>query len=80
MKLVALFSPEHGIEGVVDSKLKSGTDLATGLPIYSLYGDTMRPTPEMLRGVDALVFDIQDAGVRFYTYITTTVPILSAAM
>jgi uncharacterized protein YbbC (DUF1343 family)/CubicO group peptidase (beta-lactamase class C family) len=71
VKLVALFSPEHGIEGVVDSKLKSGTDLATGLPIYSLYGDTMRPTPEMLRGVDALVFDIQDAGVRFYTYITT---------
>ena len=71
VKLVALFSPEHGIEGVADARLKSTTDAATGLPIYSLYGDTMRPTADMLRGVDALVFDVQDAGVRFYTYITT---------
>ncbi|MGA8230073.1 MAG: exo-beta-N-acetylmuramidase NamZ domain-containing protein [Candidatus Acidiferrales bacterium] len=68
VKLVALFSPEHGIEGLADSQLKSSTDAATGLPVYSLYSDTRRPTPEMLRGVDALVFDIQDAGVRFYTY------------
>jgi uncharacterized protein YbbC (DUF1343 family)/CubicO group peptidase (beta-lactamase class C family) len=71
VKLVALFSPEHGIEGLADSRVKSGTDAATGLPVYSLYSDTNRPTPEMLQGVDAVAFDIQDAGVRFYTFITT---------
>jgi uncharacterized protein YbbC (DUF1343 family)/CubicO group peptidase (beta-lactamase class C family) len=71
VQLVALFSPEHGIAGRADDKVASGTDPATGLPIHSLYGDTRRPTDEMLRGVDVLVFDIQDAGVRFYTYITT---------
>jgi len=69
--LVAIFSPEHGIAGREESKVASTADPATGLPVYSLYGDTRRPTDEMLRGVDALVFDIQDAGVRFYTYITT---------
>jgi uncharacterized protein YbbC (DUF1343 family) len=79
VKLVALYSPEHGIEGVADSKLKSTTDPATGLPVYSLYSDTMRPTPEMLRGVDALAFDVQDAGVRFYTYITTMAYCMEAA-
>ena len=71
VKLVALFSPEHGIRGAVDERVSSTTDEATGLPIYSLYGETERPTDAMLDGVDALVFDIQDAGVRFYTYITT---------
>ncbi len=71
VKLVALFSPEHGIRGVVDERVPSTTDAATGLPIYSLYGDTLRPTDAMLAGIDTLVFDIQDAGVRFYTYITT---------
>ena len=71
VKLVALFSPEHGIAGRAEDKVSSSTDPATGLPIYSLYGDTRRPADEMLRGIDALVFDIQDAGVRFYTYITT---------
>lgn len=71
VQLVALFSPEHGIRGTADEKVASGVDEATGLPIHSLYGDTRRPTAEMLRGLDALVFDIQDAGVRFYTYITT---------
>jgi uncharacterized protein YbbC (DUF1343 family) len=71
VKLVALFSPEHGIRGVVDERVPSSTDQATGLPIYSLYGDDVRPTDPMLAGLDALVFDIQDAGVRFYTYITT---------
>ncbi|MBI3405545.1 MAG: serine hydrolase, partial [Acidobacteria bacterium] len=67
VKLVALFSPEHGIAGREDSKVASDKDAATGLVINSLYGDTRRPTDEMLKGVDALVFDIQDAGVRFYT-------------
>jgi uncharacterized protein YbbC (DUF1343 family) len=71
VKLVALFAPEHGITGTVESSVPPGDDAATGLPIYNLYGDTLRPTDTMLRGVDALVFDIQDAGVRFYTYITT---------
>jgi uncharacterized protein YbbC (DUF1343 family) len=71
VKLVALFSPEHGIEGKVDATVGNATDSATGLPIYSLYGDTKRPTDQMLRGIDALVFDVQGAGVRFYTFITT---------
>jgi uncharacterized protein YbbC (DUF1343 family) len=71
VKLVALFSPEHGIEGKVDATVGNATDAATDLPIYSLYGDTKRPTDQMLQGIDALVFDIQGAGVRFYTFITT---------
>jgi uncharacterized protein YbbC (DUF1343 family) len=70
-KLVALFSPEHGIRGVMDEKVVSAVDEATDLPIYSLYGATLRPTPEMLRGVEVLVYDIQDVGARFYTYSTT---------
>ena len=71
VKLAALFSPEHGIRGSSDARFSSATDQATGLPIYSLYGETERPTDAMLAGLDALVFDIQDAGVRFYTYVTT---------
>jgi uncharacterized protein YbbC (DUF1343 family) len=71
VKLVALFSPEHGIRGIVDERVASTTDAATGLPVYSLYGDDVRPTDAMLAGLDALIFDIQDAGVRFYTYVTT---------
>jgi uncharacterized protein YbbC (DUF1343 family)/CubicO group peptidase (beta-lactamase class C family) len=71
VKLVALFSPEHGIAGKENDKVSLGKDAATGLPVYSLYGEAQRPSEEMLRGIDALVFDIQDAGVRFYTYTTT---------
>lgn len=71
VKLVALFSPEHGIAGRADSSVSNATDAKTGLTIYSLYGGTRRPTPEMLANLDALVFDIQDAGVRFYTFTTT---------
>ncbi len=70
-RLVALFSPEHGIRGTMDSKVSSSADEATGLPIHSLYGDTRRPSAEMLKGMDALVYDIQDVGARFYTYSTT---------
>ena len=69
--VVALFSPEHGLAGRNDEKVASSKDTATGLPIYSLYDENRRPTEEMLRGIDALVFDIQDAGVRFYTYTAT---------
>jgi uncharacterized protein YbbC (DUF1343 family)/CubicO group peptidase (beta-lactamase class C family) len=71
VKLVALFAPEHGIRGLADDKVSDSKDEQTGLPIYSLYGETRRPKPEQLKDLDALVFDIQDVGVRFYTYIST---------
>jgi len=71
LQVVALFSPEHGLAGRNNEKVSSSKDPTTGLPIYSLYGETRRPTDEMLQGIDALVFDIQDAGVRFYTYTVT---------
>ncbi|MCS6818233.1 MAG: DUF1343 domain-containing protein [Blastocatellia bacterium] len=69
--LVALFSPEHGLRGQADEPVGDAVDEKTGLPVYSLYGPRQRPTAEMLRGLDTLVFDIQDIGARFYTYITT---------
>jgi uncharacterized protein YbbC (DUF1343 family) len=70
--IAALFSPEHGFAGAEDREGIGDTTVpATGIRVYSLYGKTLRPTPEMLRGLDALVFDIQDIGVRFYTYETT---------
>jgi uncharacterized protein YbbC (DUF1343 family) len=71
VQLVALFSPEHGLAGRNNENVASSKDPTTGLPVYSLYGETRRPTDEMLKGIDALVFDIQDAGVRFYTYTVT---------
>ncbi len=79
VNLIAIFSPEHGIAGVADASVSNQADAPTGLPIYSLYGATRRPTSEMLRGIDTLVFDIQDAGVRFYTYITTMAYSMEAA-
>jgi len=69
--VVRLLSPEHGLYGKLDEKVGNSTDAKTGLPVFSLYGSTVRPTPEMLEGVDALVYDIQDVGARFYTYIST---------
>ena len=73
VRLVALFGPEHGVRGDVSAgqAIASSTDPVTGVPVYSLYGRTKKPTPEMLRDVDVLVYDIQDIGVRSYTYITT---------
>jgi uncharacterized protein YbbC (DUF1343 family) len=79
VKLVAIFSPEHGIAGKLDAKVANETDAATGLPVYSLYGDTRTPTDDMLKGIDALVFDMQDAGVRFYTFTSTMGYCLEAA-
>ncbi len=81
VKLLALFSPEHGLEGSAaeGAKVESARDAATGVPVYSLYGDVQRPTAQMLEGIDALVFDIQDVGARFYTYITTLGYCLEAA-
>lgn len=76
VRLVAVFSPEHGVRGILDEKYASHNDEVTGLRVYSLYGATCRPLPEMLQGIDVLVFDIQDIGTRFYTYIGT----LSLAM
>ncbi|HEY2904372.1 MAG TPA: exo-beta-N-acetylmuramidase NamZ domain-containing protein [Vicinamibacterales bacterium] len=79
VKLVALFSPEHGIRGIVDEKVASSRDEKTGLPIYSLYGDTRRPTASMLDGIDTIVLDVQDVGVRFYTYAATTAYVMEEA-
>jgi uncharacterized protein YbbC (DUF1343 family)/CubicO group peptidase (beta-lactamase class C family) len=79
VKLVALFSPEHGLRGMVDAEVADSRDAATGLPVFSLYGKTHKPTPESLEGVEVLVYDIQDVGVRFYTYSTTLGLVLEAA-
>lgn len=73
VQLVALFGPEHGVYGDVPAgdKISSRTDSLTGLPVHSLYGATYKPTPEMLKGLDALVYDLQDTGCRSYTYVST---------
>lgn len=79
--IVALFGPEHGIrgEGLAGEKISDTKDEKTGIPIYSLYGKTRKPTAEMLANVDMLVYDIQDVGVRFYTYISTMGLCMAAA-
>ena len=79
VKLTALFSPEHGIRGEADEKVGDTVDQKTGLPIHSLYGERRAPSAESLRGLDALVFDIQDIGCRFYTYPSTMALCLEAA-
>jgi uncharacterized protein YbbC (DUF1343 family) len=80
LKLVALFSPEHGIRGQLDQEnVPSTRDEKTGLTIHSLYGATRRPTDAMLDGLDTLVVDLQDVGVRFYTYSTTMAYVLEEA-
>jgi uncharacterized protein YbbC (DUF1343 family)/CubicO group peptidase (beta-lactamase class C family) len=71
VRLVALFAPEHGIRGAADEKISDTKDEKTGLPIFSLYGESRRPKPDQLKDLDAIIYDIQDIGVRFYTYITT---------
>ena len=79
VQLAALFSPEHGIRGILDEKVPSSTDEKTGVPIYSLYGATTRPTDEMLKGLDTIVVDLQDIGARFYTYTTTLAYVMEEA-
>lgn len=79
VQLKALFSPEHGIRGQLDEKIGDSADEKTGLPVYSLYGERRAPVPEQLKDLDALVFDIQDIGCRFYTYISTLGLCLEAA-
>jgi uncharacterized protein YbbC (DUF1343 family) len=71
LSLVALFSPEHGIRGTEDENVPDTTDPVTGLPVYSLYGPRMAPTPRQLAAIDVLAVDLQDVGVRFYTYAAT---------
>lgn len=71
VKVLKLFSPEHGLYGTLDEKVGNTTDKATGLEVYSLYGETRRPSDKMLEGIDTLVYDIQDIGARFYTYPAT---------
>ena len=77
--LVRLFSPEHGIRGVLDESVPTATDDKTGLAILSLYGDTRRPTAAMLDGIDTIVIDLQDIGARFYTYMTTMAFVMEEA-
>jgi uncharacterized protein YbbC (DUF1343 family) len=79
VKLVALFSPEHGIRGTLDATVPAEVDEKTKLPINSLYGDTRRPTTAMLEGLDAVVIDLQDIGSRFWTYMTTTAYVMEEA-
>jgi uncharacterized protein YbbC (DUF1343 family)/CubicO group peptidase (beta-lactamase class C family) len=79
VRLVALFAPEHGIRGLLDDKVSDDRDGQTGLPIYSLYGESRRPKAEHLKELDAIVFDIQDIGTRFYTYIATLGNVLEEA-
>lgn len=79
VKVRAIFSPEHGLYGNLDEKVSSGRDPASGLPVYSLYGKTLKPSARMLQGLDALVYDIQDVGTRFYTYISTMTYAMQAA-
>jgi uncharacterized protein YbbC (DUF1343 family)/CubicO group peptidase (beta-lactamase class C family) len=79
VKLVALFAPEHGIRGLADEKVSDTKDEQTGLPIYSLYGESRRPKPEQLKDLDALAYDLQDVGARFYTYSTTLGYVLEEA-
>jgi uncharacterized protein YbbC (DUF1343 family)/CubicO group peptidase (beta-lactamase class C family) len=76
LQLKALFAPEHGLTSTAEGKIANGS--AQGLPVYSLFGKTRRPTPEMLRGLDTIVFDLADVGTRFYTYMSTLRQILEA--
>jgi uncharacterized protein YbbC (DUF1343 family) len=79
VKLQAIFSPEHGITGQANADVPNGFDAATGRPIWSLYGATRRPTPAMLKDVTVMVFDIQDVGARYYTYLTTLIYVMEEA-
>ncbi|MGV3724379.1 MAG: exo-beta-N-acetylmuramidase NamZ family protein, partial [Actinomycetota bacterium] len=80
-RVVALFGPEHGVRGEIPDgvKVPHGTDARTGIPLWSLYGADFAPTPEMLKDLDALVFDIQDVGARFYTFTSTLSHVMKSA-
>ena len=80
IQLTALYAPEHGIRGDVHAgeKIQSFIDDVTGLPVHSLYGETRKPTQEMLENIDIMVFDLQDLGARYYTYIYTLAYVMEA--
>lgn len=80
INIVKIYTPEHGFRGAADAgaKVNSGKDKKTGISIVSLYGKTKKPTPEMLQGIDVMLFDLQDVGVRFYTYISTLTYVMEA--
>ena len=80
VNIVKVFAPEHGFRGAADAgeKVKSTKDTKTGLPLISLYGDNKKPKPEQLSDVDVVIFDIQDVGARFYTYISTLSLVMEA--
>jgi len=80
IKIKTIFAPEHGFRGDADAgeKVKNGVDVKTGIPIISLYGANKKPKPEQLKGLDIVLFDIQDVGVRFYTYISTLTYLIEA--
>ncbi|GEN76520.1 exo-beta-N-acetylmuramidase NamZ family protein [Chryseobacterium hagamense] len=80
IKIKSIFAPEHGFRGDADAgeKVKNGVDVKTGIPIVSLYGNNKKPSAEQLKGIDVIVFDIQDVGVRFYTYISTLTYVMEA--
>ena len=79
VRLSAIFTPEHGLGGVADTDIPHGRDASTGVTIWSLYGSAKRPSAEMLRGITLLVFDVQDVGVRYYTYLTTLMYVMEEA-
>lgn len=81
VRLAALFGPEHGVRGDAQAgaHVAAGIDVRTGLPVYSLYGETRRPTQEMLAGLDAIVIDMQDLGIRYATYLSTQIEVQAAA-
>jgi len=81
INVVAVYAPEHGFRGDAGAgeTIRDGRDAQTGLPIFSLYGSTKKPTPKMLEGIDVLVFDMQDVGARFYTYLSTLHYVMEAA-
>nr|WP_314497392.1 DUF1343 domain-containing protein [uncultured Chryseobacterium sp.] len=80
IRIKTIFAPEHGFRGDADAgeKVKNGVDVKTGIPIISLYGPNKKPKPEQLKGLDIVLFDIQDVGVRFYTYISTLTYLMEA--
>ncbi len=80
IRIKSIFAPEHGFRGDADAgeKVKNGVDVKTGIPIVSLYGNNKKPSAEQLKGIDIIVFDIQDVGVRFYTYISTLTYVMEA--
>lgn len=81
VELVALYGPEHGIRGAAEAGVRVDTEVdeRTGVTVFSLYGETLRPTPDMLEGVDVLVYDMQDIGARYYTYVSTMAYAMEAA-